>query len=151
MICNRILADAKAQADATIANAKKAAKARVESAKHSIDAENEIQIERAMAKAVAEAKQSELAEKTRARKDELAARQNEIDTVFAMASAKINKAKLGEALKKKFAKPGDKVENHPSGGIVIDNPGWTLSLSLPELLQGLRQEIENTIAELLFT
>jgi len=151
LITERILENARAEAEAVVNNAKEEAAQRVKNAKAQIELDREAQIEKAMQRAVVEAKQAEQIAKNQSRKDELRARQTAIDEVFAMAAAQLKKeGKLADALKKKFAKTGDKVEVSKEGGIIIENPNYTLSLTLPELLAGLRGEIELQVAKKLF-
>ncbi|MCL2587329.1 MAG: hypothetical protein FWE31_03780 [Firmicutes bacterium] len=149
-ITERIQLDAKAEAEAIVTSAEAAAKKRVEDAKIVHQQESEAQIERGMAKAVAEAKQAEIASKILARKQELEARQVAIDAVFIEAGKKLKDAKLADTLKKKFAKTGDKITPAKEGGIIIENTNYTLSLTLPELLASLREDIEMEVAKKLF-
>ena len=151
LIAQKIVEEAKSQAETLVTDAKVSAVERVKNAKAQIELDREAQIEKSMARAVIEAKQAEQIAKNQSRKDELRARQTAIDEVFALAGAQLKKeSKLADALKKKFAKTGDKVEASKEGGIIIENPNYTLSLTLSELLAGLRGEIELAVAKKLF-
>lgn len=151
-IVEKILQDAQKEAEGLLMSARANSRSRVESAKIQIESDREADIERAMSRAVAEAKQAELNAKVRARRDELTARTGAIDAVFADAKVQLGKsgASLANSLKSKFAKPTDKVEVLKDGGIIVENPNYRLSLTLDELLAGLRADIELGVAKILF-
>ena len=150
MLTDRIIQEAKDAADALVAKAKEDAKLRLETAKREIDQDREAQIERAMGRAMEAAKQAEITAKTLARKNNLRARVEALDVCFAEAAKKVDKTKLAASLKAKFAKPKDTVTPAKEGGIVIENSNYILSLTLPELMAGMRADIEWEVARRLF-
>ena len=152
-ILDKIKENTKTETEGALLLAKHDADAQIQSAKQEIAEKVKKQVV-AMEKGVKIAIEQELhTAKIRLRKAELKSKQSHIDDVFeavrVQLSSPAQNKKLVESLKTKFAKPGDKVKE-ADGGIVIENKSYELSLTLMELLQELRGDVELELSKILF-
>ena len=154
-IIDRILKDAKVEADAKISSAKKTAAATLKTAKEEIELANETEFITAKNAAEREAELGDLTAKTEEIKNILVAKHKILDDVFtAVRSELVNmnandRKNLIDSLIKRYKKSGDQVTEQ-NGGIIISNNTYELRLTLDDLLNELRNEIEPEVVKILF-
>ena len=154
-IIDRILKDAKAEADVKVSTAKKNAAATLKTAKEEIELANEAEFAAAKANAEHSAELTHLTAKTEEVKRVLYEKREILDEVFTAAEKDLMNIKESErrrlvsALTKKYSQKGDKVTEH-GGGIVISNNIYDLNLTIHDLLAALREETETDAAAILF-
>ena len=154
-IINKIKFDTEAEITAMLNAAKADAERRVERAKADIERDAESALERAKRRVEAATRAAEIQDKTASRREDLLARQAIIDEVFGEVQSKLlklgaaDKKKLVDALVKKFGSKDDKVVQ-AGGGVVLENPKYTRSLTVDELLAALREKVELEVAKILF-
>jgi vacuolar-type H+-ATPase subunit E/Vma4 len=152
-VWERITADAQKEAKELVDSAKKRINSSLETFKAELAQNEEEEVSRAKATTARENELLALSDKTTERKELLAKKHEIVDEVFAMVRKELlankDNKKLIDALTKKYAREGDKIEK-ANGGIIISNKTYDLKLTADELLAGLREEIEVEVAEILF-
>jgi len=155
-IVNKILEEAKAEAKEMLAKAETSSKKQISNAKIEIEENKESLVEQARAKAERDARQNEMQAKTIAARKQSNDKQEIVSAVFNDAKAKIlamsasERKKLVDGLIKKHGRKDDKITEH-DGGVILENKDYVLSLTVSDLLEHLRQEIELEVVGILFS
>ena len=154
-ILQKIIGDAKAEANSVIEVARTHIAKALAEAKQKIAAEEQAAMEKAKSTLAKEAEQDEQIARNETKKVLLAEKQQIISEVFASVRSGLEKMgaadtkKLTDALSKKYSKAGDTVTK-AGGGIIISNAKYEIKLTLDELLKELRQDIEADVVKMLF-
>ena len=154
-IIDRILRDAKVEADAAVNSAKKNAALTLKTAREEIELQQASELATAQHAAEREAELGSLTAKTEQMKNILAEKHKIIDDVFAATVKDLlnmkehEKKHLINSLTKKYKQTGDTVTEQ-NGGIVISNKTYDLYLTMDDLVTALREDIEADVAKILF-
>jgi len=148
--------DARAEAAAIIHIAKQQAAERIKHTKEQIRLNEIMRLEQAQTELVREQEQLDQARRNELKKMILDSKQRILDSVFESAGedlAKLSETdnkKLCNVLAKRYSKKGDKVIPTTGVGIVINNPKYEIRLTLNELMEHLRDDIECDLVKMLF-
>ena len=154
-IIERIRKDAEAEAAELIDAANQVAAEKLEAAKEQVELNRLMKMEKAHANLVREQEQYDQIRRNELKKAVLENKQKILAEVFDSAHAALEKMsatdakKLADELVKKHSSPGDTVKQ-VKGGVVISNDKYEIRLTHTELLALLREDIECSVAKMLF-
>ncbi|MCL2570560.1 MAG: hypothetical protein FWE16_05155 [Firmicutes bacterium] len=151
LVEEKILSDARAQADAMVSATKKRLDAELEVAQAELTTKQEADLEKAKVAIENENKQKALIKKIESDIAALSRKREILDEVFLTASKDLGKGVLTQLVTafSKKAKAGDTVKK-VDGGVIISNSKYELRLTVDELLKSLRGDIEAQVAQILF-
>ena len=143
----RIITDAKTEAKNIVKQAKQLATSNIAYAKIQAQRNEEMAIKQSKQISARDRERADAAEQVERQKQTLIRKTEIVDKVFESVKGKVT---ITQKVINKYKKSGDIVKQ-TKGGVLIENKNYQINLTLDELVNSMREDIESNVAEILFT